>query len=64
MPRTVWREKEAERRGENVENVAKQGTLDGLLIEAPLVPVFMHENLLHMVTQFVAVDDQVRSVIV
>ena len=31
-------------------------------VEAPVVPVFTHENLLHAVTQFVAADDQVRSV--
>ena len=44
--------------------VVTQGTLDGLLIVpvAPVMPVFMRENLLHMVTQFIAVDDQVRPV--
>ena len=44
--------------------VATQGTLDGLLIVpvAPVVPTFTRENLLHMVTQFVAVDDQVRPI--
>ena len=44
--------------------VVTQGTLDGLLIVpvAPVMPVFTRENLLHMVTQFIAVDDQVRPV--
>ena len=39
-----------------------QGTLDGSLVERSekLVPlVFMRKNVLHVVTQFIAVDDQV-----
>ena len=48
----------------NGKKVTRQGTLDGLLTTsvAPVMPVFTRENLLHMVTQFVAVDDQVRPV--
>jgi hypothetical protein len=61
MPRSLWRKKEAEARSPG-KKVAMQGTLDGLLVEAPVVPVFTRENLLHSVTQFVAVDDQVRPV--
>ena len=52
---------EDEKKGKKV---ATQGTLDRLLIVpvAPVVPTFTRENLLHMVTQFVAVDDQVRPI--
>lgn len=55
---------EAEKKGLKVATQRTQGTLDGLLIAnvAPVVPVFTRENLLHMVTQFVAVDDQVKPV--
>ena len=48
---------EEEKKGKKV---AMQGTLDGLLVETPIVPVFTRENVLHTVTQFVAVDDQVK----
>ena len=40
-----------------------QGTLDGSLVERsekPVPLVFMRENVLHAVTQFIAVNDQVR----
>jgi hypothetical protein len=50
---------EEEKRGKKVP-VAKQGTLDGMLVETLNSPVFTRENVLHKVTQFVAVDDQVR----
>jgi hypothetical protein len=40
--------------------VAKQGTLDTLVMKSVGPQVFTHENLLHVVTQFVTVDDQVR----
>ena len=61
MPHPLWKQQEAEKKGK----VVTQGTLDGSLIgmsapEAPLV--FTHKNLLHAVTQFIAVDDQVRPV--
>jgi hypothetical protein len=41
----------------------KQSTLDGSLrqLEAKAPLVFTRENLLHSVTQFVAVDDQVNT---
>lgn len=42
--------------------VSKQGTLDSLITKSGLVgpQAFTRENLLHVVTQFVTVDDQVR----
>lgn len=49
---------EDERKGKKVET---QGTLDGF-VEKPVGPiVYTRENILHAVTQFVAVDDQVRT---
>ena len=44
---------------------SKQGTLDQLVKKSTeLEPItFTRENLLHMVTQFVAVDDQVRLIV-
>ena len=48
-----------EKREKKQANVTKQGTLDGLLVAAPISPVFTRANVLHAVTQFVAVDDQV-----
>ena len=64
IPRSIWKIMEEEKKGKKVVSLAMQGTLDGLLISnvAPVVPVFTRENLLHAVTQFVAVDDQVRPV--
>jgi hypothetical protein len=64
IPRAIWKIMEDEKNGKKVVTQGTQGTLDGLLIAnvAPVVPVFTRENLLHMVTQFVAVDDQVRPV--
>ena len=55
---------EEERRGGKKGGLMTQGTLDGSLVERsekPVPLVFMHENVLHAVTQFIAVDDQVRS---
>ena len=47
---------EDERKGKKVET---QGTLDGF-VEKPVGPiVYTRENILHVVTQFIAVDDQV-----
>ena len=56
IPRIIWNRMEDERKGKKVE---MQGTLDGF-VEQPVGPiVYMCENILHAVTQFVAVDDQV-----
>jgi hypothetical protein len=60
MPRSLWRKIEDERMGKKV---GTQGTLDGLLKKPKGPLVFTRENLLHVVTQFVAVDDQVRLTI-
>jgi len=49
---------EEERMGKDV---ARQGTLDGFVGKEVGPVVYMHENTLHMVTQFVAVDDQVST---
>jgi hypothetical protein len=59
MPCPLWRKMEEEKNGKTM---ATQGTLDGILVETTIVPVFARENILHTVTQFVAVDDQVRPV--
>jgi hypothetical protein len=48
---------EDEKRGVKVE---RQGTLDGVLKKKTEPVVFSRENILHLVTQFVAVDDQVK----
>ena len=42
---------------------SKQGTLDLLVKKMAGPQVFTHINLLHTVTQFVAVNDQVRLMI-
>jgi hypothetical protein len=39
----------------------RQGTLDGLLVKPREPLVFTRENVLHSVTQFVAVNDQVNT---
>jgi hypothetical protein len=61
MPRPLWRKMEDEKRGKK-EGPGTQRTLDGLLVEKSekSALVFTRENVLHAVTQFVAVDDQVR----
>ena len=54
---------EEERRGGKKGGLMMQGTLDGSLVEKsekPVPLVFTRENVLHAVTQFIAVDDQVR----
>ena len=54
---------EEERRGGKKGGLIMQGTLDGSLVERSekLVPlVFACKNVLHLVTQFIAVNDQVR----
>ena len=53
---------EEEKRGGKKGGLMTQGTLDGSLVERSekLVPlVFTCENVLHAVTQFIAVNDQV-----
>jgi hypothetical protein len=49
---------EEERMGKDV---VRQGTLDGFVGKEKGPVVYTHENTLHMVTQFVAVDDQVST---
>ena len=61
MPRPLWRELEEERRGKEV-GPGMQKTLDGVLVEKSAPVVFMCENVLYAVTQFIAVDDQVRPI--
>lgn len=47
---------------EPAKDLKGQGTLDGLFGDkASIAPVFTRENVLHAVTQFVAVDDQVSE---
>jgi len=63
MPRPLWREMEEERKGKvDPETPGTQKTLDGALVKKPPPLVFAREDVLHKVTQFVAVDDQVRPV--
>jgi len=53
IPRIIWQKMEEEQRGKKV---GRHGTLDGF-IRKPAGPiVYMHENVLHVVTQFVAVN--------
>ena len=42
---------------------AKQGTLDSLIKKPTGLQMFTRESLLHMVTQFIAVDDQVSPAV-
>jgi hypothetical protein len=56
MPHMLWKKIEDERMGKKV---GTQGTLDGLLKKSTGPIMFTCENVLHAVTQFVAVDDQV-----
>jgi hypothetical protein len=58
IPRPIWNKMQDEKRGIKTE---RQGTLDGLLIKKTEPLVFSRENVLHSVTQFVAVDDQVKT---
>ncbi|KIK05364.1 hypothetical protein K443DRAFT_3861 [Laccaria amethystina LaAM-08-1] len=59
IPRIIWKQMEEERTGKDV---ARQGTLDGFVGKEVGPVVYTHENTLHMVTQFIAVDDQSLSV--
>jgi len=55
VPCPIWNEREeAQKRGK------VQATLDSVVTKAVGPQVFTWANLLHMVTQFVTVDDQVR----
>jgi hypothetical protein len=56
VPRTIWNERQAAKK----DAVVKQGTLDKVVGKTPGPLVFNREDLLHAVTQFIAVDDQVR----
>jgi hypothetical protein len=61
MPRAIWKRMQDEKRGVKE---ARQGTLDELIkkkAKEPAPQVFTRENLLHSVTQFIAVDDQVNT---
>ena len=53
----IWNGMEEARRHKKV---PRQGTLDSSVTRLVGPQVFTHENLLHMVTQFVTIDDQVR----
>ncbi|KAF8232230.1 hypothetical protein L208DRAFT_1273067, partial [Tricholoma matsutake] len=55
----IWKKMQEEKRGIKGE---RQGTLDKLIKEPSELLVFTHENVLHSVTQFVAVNDQSLSV--
>lgn len=60
IPRPIWKKMEEERRG-GVKG-ARQGTLTQHLVGKPSAPpVFTRENVLHLVTQFVAIDDQAST---
>jgi hypothetical protein len=58
IPRPVWKRMQDDKRGVKME---RQGTLDGLLKKQKEPLVFTRENVLHFVTQFIAVDDQVNE---
>ncbi|KAF8232058.1 hypothetical protein L208DRAFT_1064199, partial [Tricholoma matsutake] len=58
IPRSIWNEREAAKKGK----VVKQGTLDALVGKTAGPLVFNREDLLHTVTQFIAVDDQSLAV--
>jgi hypothetical protein len=59
IPRQIWKKMEEDKRGVKRE---RQGTLDGFRKpKEQMEPlVFTREKVLHSVTQFVAVDDQVN----
>jgi len=56
--RLIWNEREEARKRGKV-----QATLDSIVMKPVGPQVFTWENLLHMVTQFVTVNDQVRLTI-
>src|SRR6266481_3806434 len=56
IPHPIWNKMEAEQQGIKS---STQGTLDSMVKKPTGPQVFTHENVLHMVTQFIAIDDQV-----
>jgi hypothetical protein len=60
IPHMTWKQMKEEQNGKNI---SKQRTLDPLRMKSAGPEVFNRDNLLHVVTQFVAVDDQVRLTI-
>ena len=58
IPWLIWNIMQDEKRGIKAE---RQSTLDGLLKKTTEPLVFSRKNVLHSVTQFVAVDDQVNT---
>jgi len=60
IPHAIWNGMEEEQR---CKKAPGQGMLDSLVMKLVGPQVCTHENLLHVVTQFVTVDDQVRLVV-
>lgn len=58
IPRAIWRKTQDEK---NTAKGERQGTLDELMKKPVALLVFTRENVLHSVTQFIAVDDQVNT---
>ena len=58
IPRPIWKKMQEEKKGTMGE---RQGTLDELIRKPSGPQVFTRDNVLHSVTQFVAVDDQVNT---
>jgi hypothetical protein len=56
IPRSIWRQMEEGKRGAMV-----QGTLSQFIGKPSAPSVFTREEVLHVVTQFVAVDDQAST---
>ncbi|KAF8237002.1 hypothetical protein L208DRAFT_1250077, partial [Tricholoma matsutake] len=59
IPRPIWKKMQEAKSGVKGD---RQGTLDKLLRKPNVPLVFTQDNVLHSVTQFVAVDDQSLSV--
>src|SRR5712671_4665185 len=62
IPHLIWKEMEEGQKDKDLKD--KQQTLDGSIMKLLGSQVFTHKNLLHVVTQFVAIDDQVRLTII
>jgi len=58
IPCIIWRKMEDERMGKKA---GGQETLDGFIGKPAGPIVYTRENVLHVVTQFIAVDDQVST---
>ncbi|KAH9072193.1 hypothetical protein EDB83DRAFT_2204585, partial [Lactarius deliciosus] len=58
IPRPIWKEMEAEKRGDK----HKQLKLDGIFEKVRSQREFMHDGILHTVAQYVACDDQSLAV--